>query len=332
MEVSEQIRSAGAHCYGVDPQSFKSLRGEDGAVYACRRGTLGYVMKFIAITDDKIAAVDERFDFMQFLGAHGVPVALPVESLGGHRYERLEMEGTIHLVTLTPIADGRHPEPRNLYDWNDRLFTIWGQVMGRMHAAARLYPKWQRPDQGISPVDHSLLLDWQGEHQDFVEWCTEPKILEKWMPFRAFFSGLPRDRSNFGLIHNDLHPWNFFYNPDARDVHPMLIIDFDVCTYHWFITDISIALYHAVTSGGTKTLADRRSFARRFLSQFMNGYNQENDLDQGWFEHLPAFLKYREILVYIALSKSWAETQRNPWQRRFLAEKRARTLRGDPIL
>lgn len=332
MEVSEQIRSAGARYFGVDPESFKSLEGQDGAVYACRRGNLGYVIKFVPTAEEKIPAIVERFDFIQYLASRGVPVAVPLESLANRRYERLEMENTLYLVTLTTLADGRHPQARNLYDWNERLFNHWGQVIGQMHAASRLYPKWQKPDQDAPAHYDTALADWREEHQDFVDWCKEPKILEKWMPFRAFFASLPQDRSNFGLIHNDLHPFNFFYNPDARDVHPLVVIDFDVCSYHWFINDIAIALYHAVTSGPIKTLADRQSFARHFLFHFLDGYRKENDLDESWFEHLPALLKYREILLYIALTNSWPESQRNPWQKRFLAEKRKRTLRDEPIL
>lgn len=332
MEVNDLMRHMGAQRFGVDPESFKSLGGEDGAVYACRRGSLGYVIKFVPTDDAKTAAFLERYEFIRFLGDHGVPVAMPLESLEHQPYEQIETEGAAYLVTLTAIADGRHPQPRNLYDWNDRLFNRWGQVIGKMHAVTQRYPKWQKPAKDCSPDLQTHLPDWREEHQSFSDWCKEPKILEKWLPFRDLFGGLPRDRSNYGLIHNDLHPWNFFYNPDARDVHPICIIDFDVCAYHWFINDIAIALYYAATSNLGSTLANRRAFARHFLTHFLEGYRQENDLDDGWFEHLPAFLKYREILLYIALSNSWPEAERNPWQKRFLTEKRGRTLRSEPIL
>lgn len=332
MEVNEQIRRAGAECYGIDPQSLKSLEGQDGAVYACLTGNRACVIKFVPTPEDKIPIFVERLAFMQFLGEHGVPVSLPVESIHQNSYESLKIDDSTYLVTLHPLAEGRHPEPENLKDWNERLFTTWGKVMGRMHFAARSYPKWEKPRLNSSPQPTTLLQDWREEHQDFVNWCKDPKILGKWIPLAKELGKLPCDRAGFGLIHNDLHPRNIFYNPDAQDVHPITIIDFDVCGYHWFINDIAIAVYHAALESGNKTLAERQVFARYFLEQFMTGYRTENDLDEGWFEYLPIFLKYREILLYIALTESWLETQRRPWQKRMLSEKKDRTLRDEPII
>jgi Ser/Thr protein kinase RdoA (MazF antagonist) len=332
MEVNEAIRSAGAALFDIDATSLKSLEGTDGAVYACRRGNRGYVIKFVPAEEKTADIFEERLRFMEYLAGQGVPIALPLESVQGRLFECLPVENITYLVTLSPLADGRHPVPRNLYDWNDRLFITWGQVMGRMHAAARRYPAWQKRGGMMESIPPTLLLDWQDEHQDFVNWCKEPKIIAKWMPFRDFFATLPHDRSSFGLIHNDLHPFNFFYNPDAREAHPITIIDFDVCTYHWFFTDISIAAYHALSLRELKNIQDRRQFTRDFLSHFMDGYRRENDLDDAWFTHLPAFLKYREILLYIALSNSWPEEQRKPWQKRLIADKRGRTLRDEPVI
>ena len=329
MQVSDLVRNAGVERFDVDPDSLKSLGGTDGVVYACRRGNLGYVIKFTPLMED-VALVDERLRFIHYLVKNGVPIAAPLPSKQGSLYEQVAEKDQAYLVTLAPLADGRHPIPRNLYDWNERLFQIWGQVIGQMHRLSREYPWWEKPAQeGIAPT---LLIDWRDEHRFFVDWCKEKKIVEQWMPFLDLFQGLPRDRSCYGLIHNDLHPMNFFYNPEARSTHPITIIDFDVSTYHWFFMDIAIAVYHAITHQNFKGIAERRAFARHFLSHFLSGYRQENDLDESWLAYLPDFTKYREILIYIALSNSWPEDQRHPWQKRFLAEKRARTLRGDPFL
>jgi Ser/Thr protein kinase RdoA (MazF antagonist) len=343
MQVSDEVRNSGAAAFGVEPGSFKELGGTDGAVYACRQGSHAFVIKFVPLAEDAanlaganlavansvIAKFNEKLRFMRYLCDHGVSIAMPVESTEGNTSEQVTEGDQRYLVTVSPLASGQHPIPRNLYLWNERLFQSWGQVIGRMHALARQYPYWEKPPQGLPP---SLLEDWREEHRFFVEWCKEPKIIARWMPFVDFFQGLPRDRSCYGLIHNDLHPMNFLYNPDARGAHPITIIDFDVCGYHWFIMDIAIALYHAITHQSLKGMAERRAFARHFLSHFMSGYRQENELDETWLTYLPEFTKYREILVYIALSNSWPAEKRNPWQRSFLAEKRGRTLREESVL
>ncbi|RPJ51697.1 MAG: hypothetical protein EHM21_02105, partial [Chloroflexi bacterium] len=207
----------------------------------------------------------------------------------------------------------------------------WGQVMGKMHALARAYPRWQKSTQGEDDPP-SLITDWQSEHEFFAGWCKEPKIVAQWRKLSEPLAALPRERDGFGLIHNDLHMWNFLYNPDATGQHPITIIDFDVCAYHWFMTDIAIAAYHGMTFGPRKSLAEREMFARHFLQHFMGGYRQENELDPGWFEHLPLFLRYREMLSYIAMSNEWPEEKRNRWQVAFLAEKRSRILRGEGLI
>ncbi len=328
MQVSEFVRRSGAQLFGVDPDSFKDLNGTDGAVFACRQGSRAYVIKFVPLAEET-AKYEEKLRFMHYLNDNGIPIAIPIPSSRGNSFELIAEEDQRYLVTVAPLANGQHPVPRNLYLWNEQLFQTWGQVLGSMHALAKQYPYWEKPAQGLPDT---LLDDWREEHRFFAEWCKEPKITTKWLTLGGFFESLPRDRSCYGLIHNDLHQMNFFYNPDARGVHPITIIDFDVCAYHWFFTDIAIALYHAITHQSLKGLAERRSFARHFLNFFLLGYRQENDLDDTWLSFLPEFTKYREILIYIALSNSWPEETRHPWQKSFLAEKRMRTLRDEPVL
>lgn len=326
MIVEDAILLQGAERFGVDPGSFVSLGGTDGAVYRCRVGSRAYVMKFIPMEQQSEAVYLEKVAFVSYLADHDVPIASPVESISGKRVESVEGGEKGYLVTLTQLADGRHPQPRNLYDWNERLFQVWGQVIGRMHALAKTYPCWER-------TPETEIEGWQEEFQFFINWCDDPPVKAKWMELYPHLAELPRDRSNYGLTHNDLHQNNFFYNPDARGVHPITIIDFDVCAYHWFITDIAVAVYHAATNGSTTKITERRERTYSFLKPFLRGYHQENQLENCWLEQLPLFMKYREILLYIALTNSWSEDERQkPWIRRWLAEKRARTLRDEPII
>jgi Ser/Thr protein kinase RdoA (MazF antagonist) len=333
MKVSEAILSCGAAHYGVDPQSFKSLGGMDGAVYACRKGSRAHVMKFTPMEAEKLTEYEEKLDFIFYLAQGGVPIATPLESLQGRRYELTQEEGRQYVVTLMNLVDGRHPEPRNLYDWNERLFQCWGAVMGKMHALTQAYPHWQKDET-------TRLSDWQDEQRFFAGWCKEPKIVEKWMQLGEELAALPRERDSFGLVHNDLHNWNFLYNPDAREgspiVHdgksPITIIDFDVCAYQWFMTDIAIPVYHSMIWGKKKSLNERETFVRQFMTHFMHGYQRENHLDSAWLERLPIFLRYREILIYVVFSNEWPEDKRQRWQGAILAERRSRILRGEPII
>ncbi len=231
----------------------------------------------------------------------------------------------------TPQAARRPPPPPHPPPRTPPQVPRRGQVMGRMHALARAYPRWQKSTPGLD-APPSQINDWQGEHAFFASWCQEPKIVEQWQKLYEPLAALPRPRDGFGLVHNDLHMWNFLYHPGAKAAHPITIIDFDVCAYHWFITDIAIAVYHGLTFDLRRSLAQREAYTRHFLQHFMRGYTLENTLDPAWFAHLPLFLRYREILIYIALSNEWPADKRASWQVNMLSEKRGRILRGEAVI
>lgn len=332
MEVNEQVRIAGSALFSVDPESFRSLEGTDGAVYLCRRGELAHVIKFIPSTDENIPVFEEKLAFILYLADHGVNLASPLPSQNDRRYEQIEVDGEKFLVVLMPFAPGKQVNYiRTPNEWNEYLFFSWGQVIGKMHALTQQYPYWQRT--GADGTQISGIDDWETEHQFFANWSQEPKIVEKWLPLKDQLQQLPRTRDSFGLIHNDLHHNNFLYDPKAPAGKEITIIDFDVCAYHWFITDIAIALYHAMeeTMGGRKA-KDPSAVAMNFLQPFLRGYQQENKLDPFWLSQLNTFLKYRQILLYIALSNSWPEERRNPWQENFLKSTRRAILTDKPVL
>lgn len=331
MIVSQTVTTTGASLFGVDPASLHSLGGNDGAVYSCRRGNRAYVIKFNPVkageseSQADLARFEERLEFVRYLSENEVPVAAPVPSNSDRLYERVRGDEGDFLVVLTPRADGRNPTARNAYDWTDRLFHAWGRVTGRMHALALRYPKWEK-------TSSTALLDWNDEYTFFARWCKEARVVERWEAVHGALQALPRDRSCYGLIHNDLHQWNIFYNPDSTHPLPLTVLDFDVSAYHWYLTDIAIALYHAMNDGSSKSLGQREAFARSFMEPYLKGYCMENELDANWLQHLPTFLTYREILIYIVFSNEWPKETRVKWQNEFLSSKRRRILAGEPVI
>ncbi len=350
MEVNETVRSAGAALFAVDPDSFRSLNGNDGAVYVCRRGDRAYVIKFIPVQVEHIPQYAEKLAFVNYLAKNGVLLAYPILSEQEQLFECLEVNGQNYLVIVTPFAKGKHVNSqRTPNEWNGRLFYNWGNIMGKMHALARRYPKWQRmhSENAIQPVINNsfsqpapvydgqtdtYIVDWQMEHTFFQHWSMEPEVIKRWLPLAETLKHLPITRASYGLIHNDLHHWNFLYDAKSPDGETITIIDFDVCTYHWFITDITIALHHAMSESAGKYPEKYQPFAQMFLQSFMKGYNEENQLDSFWWRQLNTFLTYRQILTYTAMSNSWPEKQRNPWQAGYLKQLRRAILSDTPVL
>jgi Ser/Thr protein kinase RdoA (MazF antagonist) len=50
---------------------------------------------------------------------------------------------------------------------------------------------------------------------------------------------------------------------------------------------------------------DRAAFLHHVWRLFMAGYNRENTLHAAWLAHMPTFLKYRQMLLYVVFSSEW---------------------------
>lgn len=325
MRISETALQQGAELFGVDPSSLRELGGPLEDVFTCRKGNLSYAIRFITLPENRITAFVEKLHFARYLSEGGAPVAGPVESTRGSLYETLPGEDGPLLVFLAPHSAGQRPTARNLYYWNERLFTDWGRAMGKMHALARQYPLWDKePD--------TCLMDPMEELESFREQCSEPKIAARFDPLAAALRSLPRDRASYGLFHNDMHPETFLYVPDTHPERPLVVTNYDHMAFGWFAGDIATALYSAMAQSIRGGLAEREAFAQVFMKPFYKGYRSENELDVDWFTYLPAFMHLRELVSYIALSREWPADRRNRWQTKVLSEKRARLQRGEPVI
>jgi Ser/Thr protein kinase RdoA (MazF antagonist) len=323
-EISALL-TAVADAFGVDAQSIRHAEETEEGVYSCRKGSRAYLLRVLRMPPGGMERLAARMAYAHFLAENGVSISLPAASPAGRAVEIIPGADGEWTAMLTPLASGSHPSPRNAYLWNERLFTAWGQLMGRMHALARGCPLW-RKEAG------SAMGDWREEFDSFAAKIQEERVRARWQALLEPLSALPVERDGYGLVHNDLTHWNFLYHPDAPGPGPITVTDFGACGFHWFAQDLAIPLYHAVTENGHGGAAQRQTIARGFLQPFLAGYQKENDLDPAWLDSLGLFLTYREILVYLALSEEWPAARRTRWQSKLLAEKRARITRGEAVI
>lgn len=135
---------------------------------------------------------------------------------------------------------------------------------------------------------------------------------------------LPKDRESYGLIHQDAHGGNFFVDDQGQ----ITLFDFDDCAYSWYANDLAIVLFYAVTN-----IPDPESFGREFWRHFWRGYQQENLLESAWLEHIPHFLKLREIDLYAVIHRSFdVNNLTNSWVSGFMKGRRERIINDVPYL
>jgi Ser/Thr protein kinase RdoA (MazF antagonist) len=131
-------------------------------------------------------------------------------------------------------------------------------------------------------------------------------VLQKGRELLSRLLTLPTDKNSYGLVHEDLHQWNFFIHEGT-----LIPIDFEDCMYDWFAGDFSAGLHNAITAhdyyyrtgqyeywmGGQKK--DPPTFIDYFLRHLLEGYNRENSLDVYWLRQIPDFVRRRHLSTYI---------------------------------
>jgi amicoumacin kinase len=315
MRVDEALTRAGAARFGLDPEVLTYLGGEDGDVYEGADRDGAFIFKLVPVDEAQIARTQEKLDFARYLSDHGVHVASPLPSPQGTMIEVVRRGDAAVAATKTIKAPGRHPRTDDPQEWNDALFARWGQVVGRMHALTKNY-------EGGASIMH-----WEDEVASMTAWCRDAEVAVHWERMRHHLAGLPTDKDGYGLIHNDLHPYNFMV-----DHGEIIVFDFDVCGHHWFITDIGIALFHALWVTPAEQMTSREAFARQFLSAFRDGYERENQLHERWWRELPIFLAYRRLLLFTVFADSWGSAGAPSWQQAWWRAQRADILAGEPVV
>jgi Ser/Thr protein kinase RdoA (MazF antagonist) len=323
MEVSEVLLREGARLYGADPGALRARGGSDGAVYEYEQDGQGRILKFVPTAADQVDRVRAKWAFAAYLAGHGVRVCRPLPSREGTLLELVQDADVTWAVTLSERVPGEHPDWSGSPEYSDAVFEAWGQVLGRMHALAQHY------------TAGDVLPHAAEEVQGFTEWCAracgDQAMVARWREMAGTLAALPRERAGYGVVHNDLHPWNFLVR-EEEGKPAVAVIDFDVCLHHWFVCDIATAFFPVVVGWIPTTWPgmERPAYLRHTWERFMAGYERENVLDEAWLAHMPTFLKYRQMLLYVVFTSEWQAP--DPGQAKLLRDWKESILSATPVV
>jgi Ser/Thr protein kinase RdoA (MazF antagonist) len=91
----------------------------------------------------------------------------------------------------------------------------------------------------------------------------------------------------FGMTHADFGPRNFNYHPELG----ITAFDFGNCCYHWYISDLAIAL---------STLRRYPRHERdRYRDWLLSSYQEVSPIDQQLLADISWFLRLRILYVYL---------------------------------
>lgn len=267
--------------FGIEEGQIELLDGFESFMYEFRREDGNFILRVGHSLRRTYELIAGEVDWINYLAAGDAEVAKAVLSRDGKLVEYLDDGvGGQFLATAFVKAPGG-PPTKDL--WNEHLFRAWGRLLGRIHALTKDYvpsnPAWRREE-------------WDSPGNMGVEgWlpASESAALRKFQDLMHHLQNLPKDRENYGLIHQDAHAGNFFVDGDYH----ITLFDFDDCVYGWFVYDIAMVLFYGLMGHEQEpeVIAD-------FTRHFLLGYREENTLDPAWLAEIPHFLKLREIDLY----------------------------------
>ena len=289
----------------------------DGIVYDYPYQDTRRLIKILPIPADGqrvgLLCLEERLQFVRFLGENGANIVFPQFSPQGNLYETTLFEKHLWVGYSMDIAPGI-PMPEKT--WDPDFFKNWGRTVGMLHRLAQQYPSWKS---SVDPETGDDLLTWRGEWESFYDWIQDEEVKVKWAELKEQLDTFPITRESFGFIHNDPHIWNLLVDGDR-----ITLLDFDVANHHWFMTDIAIACQNilAFMSGGMGGPVHNREKLLGFLGFFLEGYARENRLTSQWLNRLDIFIAYRRILLFTVMH-GWIKSQPNlhkTWKQMILTQ------------
>jgi Ser/Thr protein kinase RdoA (MazF antagonist) len=239
-------------------------------------------------SEDEIIA---ELDWVNFLIQQGVPASRPLPSKNDRLTECHPVQGSCFIAAAFEYAPGHFIDTANKKEWNPSMFQTLGRTMGRMHSVTKKYDPRHLSHRRFHWYEEDTLTD----AVDFLP-TDQKQVAADLEELMKQFSKFTPTAEDYGLVHNDLNPTNFHVN-DGQ----ITLFDFDDCAYNWFINDIAVAmpLYsHIFAEPGWE------AELTEFFHWYMRGYDEENHLDEGWLEFLPACLRLQNITTLIACHQS----------------------------
>ena len=234
--------------------------------------------------EDEIIA---ELDWVNFLIQQGVPASQPLLSKNGRLTERYPVEDSYFIATVFEYAPGHFIDSSNPQEWNPQFFQTLGRTMGRMHCATKHYSATYLRQKRSHWYEEDLLRN----ANDYLP-ADQKQAATDMEKLLARFSHNTPTVESYGLVHCDVNPTNFYINDNQ-----ITLFDFDDCAYNWFINDIAVALpmYSDLYAeeGWEAKLTE-------FFRWYMQGYNEENHLDEFWLEYLPDSLRLQNIITLVA--------------------------------
>ncbi|MEK4080018.1 phosphotransferase enzyme family protein [Solibacillus sp. FSL K6-1126] len=301
---------------GIYPLDFIKVEAVTNEMFRCTANQGEY---FARITNYK--GYDEQLEevtYTNYLYKEGLGVSPTIVSINGKVVEKITFNNNEVLTVLYKSALGKHLSKNQ---WNAKVLKELGRQIGKLHRISRTFEE-------INPTRY--INDWyQNEEYAFLKYIPEEEstIRDVAQEILTKIKNIPKDNSNYGLLHGDLWLENILVDRNLK----LSMVDFQDCEKNFYIFDLAVPIYSAIEYsfvGGGNIIEYGRGIAKAIIE----GYQEENDLPKDMLDKLPLFIKLKEVFEYSLMHMYWNKERLTVEQIRIMNHFRMRIEKNHSFL
>lgn len=312
---NKNIIEAAAKKYGATSKELRLLGSHQNFVYEYELNGITQILRITHSSHRSFEQLNAELHWIDYLVYNGILASKALTSPNNKLIEVLSSDKGKFFITSFEKANGLGI---GKYPWDKAILNKLGSITGKMHRLSKDYAP-QREDKRFHWYDNDYIL----QAERYIP--GQDKVIAKLHQLINKLHTLPKDNSSYGLIHGDILACN--YNVAQGNI--ITLFDFDECSYNWFINDIAIQFFYC--SMDCFGNIDKEGALEDCIN-FWKGYSSENSLDPFWFEQIPLFLKLREIILYIAICRSYNINNASQWTKNFMNERKYRIENDVPFI
>jgi Ser/Thr protein kinase RdoA (MazF antagonist) len=265
----------------VDPDGLELLgdfRISANAIYPFRQNGQVCFLRCSPVSEKRPENQTAELDFIQYLRSTGYPALEPLPSKGGELLLLKETPwGAYYASAFRRVAGTAISKS----DLADDIILAYGTALGQLHALSATYtaPTQRR-------WTHLQVFDWIAATLKTLP--QDRRAANELGMLKEYFSNFPRHAGVYGLVHYDFETDNVFYDAASGGCS---VIDFDDAMYHWYMMDITQALW------SLKGELDGQAFAQK-KAVFLSGYETQFGIDDDLLAGMAAFRRFANLYRY----------------------------------
>lgn len=278
------------HNWDYDQESlelFKYYRISSNAIYPFQSQGQTQLLRFAPTIEKNKENLLAELEFIAYLRDHNYGV---LESVGSKNNEELVEVPTPWGDYYASVFKRVSGVQLNQTDYSDHVIFSYGKALGKLHQLSSAYIPTQSRRWSYIEV-----LDWIQEI--LLDYPAEAAALKEVDLLRLYFASIPKNTSNFGLIHYDFEFDNVFYDEATNSCNA---IDFDDSMYHWYAMDIEQALDSLQDEVSSESYSQKEQC-------FLDGYKTEFTISDDLSMLLPACRRFANLYGYVRILRSIKE-------------------------